>query len=217
MRAIADASVLYAQPLGEFGQQIDWGVGAAFGLRVPVRKSSPLSFRVDASVINYGHETREMCLSPTVGCRVQVKQVTSNDIVSLGVGPELAGPDRRLQPFLHGFAGVTAFVTESSLRGRNDHDGFAGTYNQHDFTFSWGGGAGVRARIPVAGVPVHLNLAGRYQNNGHVEYLRSGDITDQPDGSITLNRQRSRADLLSFHVGASVGVRMPKWPVGSGK
>ena len=38
------------------------------------------------------------------------------------------------------------------------------------------------------------------------EYLREGDIQDNPDGSITLFPVRSDTDLLTFHVGFSVGI-----------
>jgi hypothetical protein len=47
----------------------------------------------------------------------------------------------------------------------------------------------------------------RYHGNGEVEYLTEGGIIDHPDGSITLNPIRSQANLLTFTIGGSVGVR----------
>lgn len=88
VRAFAEASALYARPLRDSRRHVDHGVGVNLSVRVPLEEEGRLDLRLDGTVINYGHESREACLSPTIGCRVQVKQITSNDILSLGVGPE---------------------------------------------------------------------------------------------------------------------------------
>jgi hypothetical protein len=207
VRLHADASLLYAQPLGEFADYIDRGFGLVIGTAVPLRPNSPLSLRIDAGVINYGRETREVCLSQMVGCRVRVDLTTTNDILFAGFGPQLAVPVGAVQPYVHAFAGPAFFGTNSSLRGRDHHHGFAQTLNQHDVAFAWGGGGGLRLDLPVGATPVQLNLGARYHNHGRVEYLREGDITDLPDGSIVLAPQRSRADLVSIHAGATIGIR----------
>jgi hypothetical protein len=207
VRLHADASLIYAHPVGEFADHIDRGYGVAVGTTVPLRQGSPLSLRVDAGAINYGHETQQVCLSSTVGCRVRVDLTTTNNILFLGFGPQLAVPDGPVQPYLHLAAGMAYFGTSSSLRGLDDHRHFAMTVNQDDVSFAWGGGGGLRLGVAAGAVPVQINLGVRYHNNGRVEYLREGDITDRPDGSIVLDPQHSRADLLTFHVGASVGIR----------
>jgi hypothetical protein len=205
--ALADITGIYAHPLGEFADQIERGFGLGLGLSVPVRRGSPLHLRLEGNFINYGRETREVCLSPTIGCRVQVRLTTTNDILSFGVGPELAPGAGAVRPFLHGFGGLTAFATSSSLRGRNHEHSFANTVNHDHLGLAWGGGGGVRVELPVTATPVFLHLAGRYQNNGRVEYLREGDITDRPDGSIVLHPQRSRADLVTVQLGVSAGIQ----------
>jgi hypothetical protein len=212
IRLHADASLLYAQPLGEFADYIDRGFGLMIGSAVPLRPNSPLSLRIDAGVINYGHETREVCLSQTIGCRVRVDLTTTNDILFAGLGPQLAVPRGPVQPYLHAFAGPAFFGTNSSLRGRDHHHDFAQTLNQHDVAFVWGGGGGLRLELPFGATPVQLNLGARYHNHGRVEYLREGDIRDLPDGSIVLHPQRSRADLLSIHAGATIGIRPRRQP-----
>jgi hypothetical protein len=212
IRLHADAALLYARPLGEFAEYIDRGFGITVGTAVLLRPASPLSLRVDAGVINYGHETREVCLSSTIGCRVRVDLTTTNDILYVGFGPQLAAPQGPVQPYVHAFAGPTLFGTNSSLRGRDHHHNFAQTLNQHDVAFSWGGGGGLRLELPFGPTPVQLNLGARYHNHGRVEYLREGDITDLPDGSIALHPQRSRADLLSVHAGATIGIRPRRQP-----
>jgi hypothetical protein len=55
---------------------------------------------------------------------------------------------------------------------------------------------------------VFLDIGARYHDNGRdVRYLREGGVRDLPDGGIQLDRIRSRADLITWHVGVSVGVR----------
>jgi len=125
VRLHADAALLYARPLGEFAEYIDRGFGLMVGTAVPLHPTSPLSLRIDGGAINYGRETREVCLSPTVGCRVRVDLTTTNDILYVGFGPQLAVPGGPVQPYLHVFAGPAFFGTNSSLRGRDHHHGFA--------------------------------------------------------------------------------------------
>ena len=52
---------------------------------------------------------------------------------------------------------------------------------------------------------VALDFGVRYHRNGTVRYLREGAIRTLPDGSISFVPIQSRADLLSFMVGVSVG------------
>jgi hypothetical protein len=55
---------------------------------------------------------------------------------------------------------------------------------------------------------VFLDLGARYHDNGrNVRYLRKGGIRDLPDGRIELDVIQSRADLVTWHIGVSVGGR----------
>jgi opacity protein-like surface antigen len=205
--AHVDVSLLYARPLGEFAENIDRGFGASAGAALLLRPGSPLSLRGDLGVINYGNETKEVCLSSTVGCRIMVDLTTSNNIVFGAVGPQLAVPAGPIRPYVHGGIGFAYFGTTSSVRGRGEQDNFANTTNHQDLTFAANGGGGMRFDLPFGETPVLVDLGVRYHDNGRVEYLRRGDITDRPDGSIELHPRRSEANLLSFHVGVSIGLR----------
>ena len=48
-----------------------------------------------------------------------------------------------------------------------------------------------------------LNLGARYYYGGEATYLKEGDITDNDDGSVTLNRRRSKTDLVLWQLGVS--------------
>ena len=41
-----------------------------------------------------------------------------------------------------------------------------------------------------------LNLGARYHYGARARYLREGDITDNPDGSININPRSSKTDLV---------------------
>ena len=207
VRAFAEGSVLYAQPVGEFADHIDRGVGLALGLSVPIRERSPWSIRLNGGVLNYGNERREVTLGGSVGGRIRLDLTTTNNVFYLGVGPQVAVTTGTLRPYALAFAGGAYFNTTSSLSGTGDHEEFGRTVNHDDLAFSWGGGAGVRLPLPVSTVPVLVDFGARYHRIGEVEYLREGDITDRPDGTIQLDPQRSRADMLTIHVGVSVGLR----------
>jgi opacity protein-like surface antigen len=125
----------------------------------------------------------------------------------LGGGPQLMAPSGRVRPYVNATAGFSYFATTSSVKGRSNDESFADDTNFDDTPFSWGGGAGIL--IPVSHKErslVFIDIGARYHNSGKsVQYLREGGIQDLPDGAIQVNPIRSRADLVTWHVGLSIG------------
>lgn len=201
----AGGALVYAQPRGEFGDYVDQGFGAA-GHFLYAPRGSVLGLRVDGGFVNYGSERSTVPLSSTLGGRIRVDLNTSNNIAFFGVGPQLGLPDGRLRPYVNAFAGASYLYTESSLEGVDDERDFARTTNYDDVTFGWGGGAGVYVPVRRGAAPISIDLGARYHNNGEAEYLREGDIRDNPDGSITLSPVRSDTDLFTLYLGVSVGI-----------
>lgn len=208
IRAIAGGGLVIAQPVGEFADFIDTGVGIGGQFVLRLDRAGVIGLRADGGFIIYGHEKKTACLSATVGCRIEVDVNTSNNIAYFNVGPELALPHGPVRPYVNGSVGVAYFATNSSASGhRSGSASFAETTNFDDATFAWQAGGGVRVPLGLKRVPLFIDLGARYNTNGTAEYLREGDIEDQPDGSIVLNPQRSETNLLTFQVGVSVGVR----------
>jgi hypothetical protein len=206
LRASAGLGLIVAQPIGEFSDVIDagYGVGGQFVLRLDPH--GILGLRADAGVIIYGHEKKRVCFSQTVGCRVEVDLVTSNDIAFVSIGPELAVPVGPVRPYVNGSVGYSYFATRSSINGLGNESGFS-TNNFDDGTFAWQAGTGLRVPVSMRRVPVFVDAGVRYNTNGRVAYLREGDITDLPDGSIVLNPRRGEANLVTVVIGASLGIR----------
>ena len=206
IRAWTGGALMIATPVGEFDSYVGtgWGLSGHFALKLD--SDGLVSLRADAGFVNYGNERKRVCLSPTVGCRIEVDLTTSNNIFAFSFGPQLAVPGGPLQPYFNASIGGSYFATVSSVSGTSSED-FASTTNFDDFTFSWQLGSGLRIPVPIGSSPFYLDFGARYNINGEVEYLTEGGIIDNPDGSITLNPIRSEANLVTFVIGASFGVR----------
>ncbi len=197
-----------AQPVGVFADVIDtgWGLGGHLAL---FGGDGPWSLRLDAGFVEYGRVTQRVCLSPTVGCRIQVDLVTSNNIVPVSIGPQLMLPRAPVRPYVTAGVGFSWFSTESRVE---DVDGFSqgvfSTNNFSDLTLAASVAGGVTIRLTRGRTPVSLDLGARYHRNGEAEYLTEDDIVDEPDGSITVLPNRSEANLVTFHLGVSVGIPM---------
>lgn len=202
----AGGSFVWGEPQGEFGQHVAQGLGGQAFYAHRLDRDGLIGIRVDGGFLNYGYERDRVLLSPTVGGRITVDLVTTNNIAYLGVGPQIGLPRGVLQPYAHGFAGVSYLYTSSSLRGSGGGDTFAETTNFDDATFAYGGGAGLYIPLRGGPSPISLDLGATYRNAGQAAYLREGDIEDRPDGGIILHPRVTDTDLLAFHIGVAVGI-----------
>jgi hypothetical protein len=211
-RLHAGGGLAIAQPLSDFSEYVSVGGGIHAFLRVNVEESGRLALRIHGGFLNYGNETQRVCLSETVGCRIEVDLTTSNNIFLVGAGPELAVQVGSSRLYGNTTVGFGYFSTDSRVAGTGQEQAFASTRNFGDGGLSWNAGGGVE--IPVARarqVPLALDLGLSYQGNGRREYLTRGGITDRPDGSLEFDVKRSDADFLLWRIGisAAVGRRAP--------
>jgi hypothetical protein len=51
-----------------------------------------------------------------------------------------------------------------------------------------------------------FNLGARYYYGGRATYLNKGDITDNPDGTITPHPRNSKTDLVLWQLGFSFNI-----------
>ncbi len=199
-----DGTLVGAQPTGEFGLNVDEGWGFELGGRYELDPAGSVSIRASLGFINYGSETLRFC--SVYGCRVGVDLNTRNNILFLGVGPELGIQMGPLRPYARVAVGVGYFETTSGLSGDDSGYKYASTNNLVDVVFQQRVGGGLGLRLSNGRRPVWLDLGVDYHHNGMATYLREGDIVDQPDGSIVISPRRSEANLMTFRVGVSIGV-----------
>ena len=205
-RGAAGASVVYGRPTGEFLDNVKQGFGVNGFFRWNIDRQGIFSIRADGSWLSYGRETKRVPLSSTLG-RINVDLTTSNNIVALGIGPQLTVPSGPIRPYANASVGGSYFFTESSVEGsNNNNEPFANTTNYDDATFAWTYGGGLLVPIGVR-QDVSLDLGARMAYNGQVKYLRKGGITDLPNGDIVLHPIQSEANLIIFHIGISAAIR----------
>ncbi len=210
-RLMGGLSFTVGQPRGAFDRYVAEGYGVAAHGLYRLDAQGALAVRLDGGALNYGRETLRLPLSGRPGGgRVQLDLTTTNNIFWLGVGPQLMAPRGVVRPYVHGTAGLTYFATTSSVRGRGGaSEPLAEDTNYGDTRFAWAGGGGVL--VPVyrtARTLVFADLGVQYRDSGRdVRYLREGGIRDLPDGGVELDVIRSRADMLTWHLGVSVGGR----------
>lgn len=207
IRSQVGGQVYYAQAVGDFADFIDHGWGGALHGTLLLGDPGVLGLRFDAGFMSYGRDRIRDCITPS--CLVQGDITTSNNLAYVGVGPQLQVPVGPLRPYVAGQVGWTFLWTESKIEGtNNDNQPFASSTNQNDNAFSYGGTAGLLVPFNQgARNPISLDLGVRYLRTGEVEYLRKGDIIINPGSQPTLDIQRSRADLVTYFVGITVGVR----------
>ena len=206
VRGGGGAGFVIALPQGDFGNAVDAGYGGQLFGTFNVTGNGLLRLRFDAGWLQYGSEKFQGCFSRTVGCRVKVDVVTTNQIGFLSAGPELMLPSGFVRPYVNGGLGLTYFTTASHVPG--GQEAIASTDHLEDGVFAVSGGAGLY--IPIAlskTAPLAIDLSARYYHNGRASYLREGDIRDNPDGTISFEPRRTEADLITLQLGVSVGFR----------
>lgn len=197
---------VYARAVGEFRDYIEHGGGLNANITFPVTRQSPLALRADGGFIVYGSETRRVCFGGGVGCFIELDLTTTNTIAYLNVGPQLMVPTGAVRPYVNAAIGGAYFATTSSVEGSGNNDQFASTTNFDDLTFAWNAGGGLLIRIAGGSSrPVFIDFGARYHGNGEVEYLKKGDISEGPGGTLIIEPTRSEANLLSFQLGVSFG------------
>ena len=200
-RGAIGGTVILAEPAGEFADAINrsWG-GSAVGHYNLTRF---FRIRAEGGYMQYGSEKREVCLPD---CRVRFDEVTTNGIGFGSVGPELVLPARFIRPYVHAGIGGSYFSTSSHLDGVDDENDIGETTNFDDGTFLVTAGGGVYLPFMVKGTELAIDLGVRYNRNGTARYLREGDIQTNPDGTISFTPTQSKANLVTFMMGLSVGL-----------
>ncbi len=205
-RAFASVYLVAAQPLGEFNEYIDWGGGIGGSLLYAFDRQGAIGLRLDMAYMIYGHETKRVPLSPSLG-RIRVDVSTSNNIVVVGVGPQVMMPTGTVRPYLNGTVGMSYFFTQSSVEGSADVEPFASSTNFDDTIFAWTAGGGLY--IPLRKRQRHsisLDIGAQYHANGEARYLREGSIQEDGTGEIYFEPIRSRTSLMTYRVGVTIGL-----------
>jgi hypothetical protein len=200
-------TLITAHPVGKFADYVGPGGGfSLFGL-LYMGDRRTLGLRLDLDLIVYGSNTVTRPLSPSLPL-VDVEVTTENSIASLAFGPQLVLGRGRVRPYLHGSAGVSQFVTTTSVWSSGNPYPFASTQNQEDHAFFLSAGAGVRMLLSRSSRhPLGLELGGHYLRRGLADYLVKGETQGGSGEEIPLETIRSETNLATFHLGLTLGFR----------
>ena len=194
--------LVISQPKGEFANNAPNGVGFDVTGMFRVDPRGFFNIRADLGGVQYGRETQRVNF-PNTG-RVSLDVETSNRIGFGAIGAQVQIPDGWFRPYANAALAATYFWTESSLSGIDAGDDSFSTTNYDDWSRAWVFGGGLM--IPFGKSMGALNLGARYHYGGQATYLREGDITDNPDGTITLNPRRSKTDMVVWQLGVSLTI-----------
>ena len=206
-RSSGSFAITQSRPLGDLARNIKFGYGGSAAYLFRLDHAGMFSLRADAAFVDYGHETKHVPLSSTIGGRIQVKVVTRNHVVPVSIGPQLTWPRGIVRPYIHGGFGGQFFFTDSHVDGIDDNHDFGRTENQSDGTASWIAGGGFY--VPVTHrqrVNVLLDLGVQYFGGGHAQYLRPGSIEDLANSQIRITPLESDTPMALVRVGVRVGL-----------
>jgi hypothetical protein len=191
-----------SQPKGEFANNVPNGYGFDLTGMFRLDPQGYFNLRADLGGVRYGHQ-RERIGFPVSG-RVAVDLNTDNQSGFGAFGVQLQIPDGWFRPYANAAVAATYFWTESSISGADNSESFIQTTNLDDWSHAWVFGGGVM--IPFGKSIGALNLGARYHYGASATYLKEGDITDNPDGSINLNPRNSKTDLVLWQLGVSFAI-----------
>jgi hypothetical protein len=201
-------SFIVAEPQQEFADHVNTSFGASINALWRPQSDGPLGIRFEGGFIGYGSEKKTVPFSETVGGRVMVDVTTSNFIAFAHAGPQLSMTRGPIRPYIAPSVGFAYMATVSSVSGSGNGDGenSISDTNYDDVMFSYGATGGVYIPVSRGSVPVAIDLSLRYHRNGRASYLVEGSIQDNDDGTISFDPVRTRANMLTFQVGVSVGI-----------
>ena len=203
-RMEAGAAFEYAQPIGDFRQNVRQGFGGAGHFVLGLDPQAIVGIRVDAGFINYGNETHYVPFSSSVR-RIIVREETSNNIFVASVGPQLTLPLGRVRPYVNAGIGLAYFFTQTSLTTDDNSQQIAQTTNYSDNSLAYTGGAGFNVPLTSGSSPMSLNIGARYNSISSASYLTKGDIMDDPNSQygIIITPHQSAADFITYQLGIS--------------
>jgi hypothetical protein len=194
------------RPQGELAHNIGVGYGANAAYLYRLDAAGVWSIRADVAAAAYGNESSHSAFSETVGGRVQVNTRTTNYIVPMFVGPQVAWTTGVIQPYMNAGIGAQTFVTESAVEDGFGYGAIASSTNQVDATLAWVAGGGVRVPIVARSTRAQLDFSMQYVHGGRARYLAPGSITDLPGGNVSISAFESATHLIMLRAGARIGL-----------
>jgi hypothetical protein len=191
----AGFTLVVAQPLGEFRRTGDVAAGITGFAVVPLDRTASVGLRIDGGYMVYDAAYRGYGIS------------TTSSIGSLAVGPQITLGQGPIRPY--GFATLGGSIFWTSVSDNN----YCGCYDSDvfllngRFTTVTQVGTGLIIAVSRRRTAVALDLGVRDVRHERVRYVPAGGITENADGSFTVERVQTPVRMRVFQIGVSVGIR----------
>ncbi len=191
----AGITLVVAQPLGEFRRNGDVAAGLTGFAVVGLGRSSTVGLRIDGTYMVYDAAYRGYGIN------------TTSSIGSLALGPQVTLGQGPIRPY--GFATVGGSMFWSSVSDAN----YCGCYDSDVFVLNGRFttvtqlGTGLLINLSRRRTAVALDLGVRDVRHDRVRYVPAGGITENSDGSFSVQRVETPVRMRVFQVGVSVGIR----------
>ncbi|HEV8264580.1 MAG TPA: hypothetical protein VGQ06_06490 [Gemmatimonadales bacterium] len=194
-RGYAGINLVVAQPLDDFRRTGGVSAGLTGFAVMPLGRSARMGLRIDGSYMVYESDYRGYGIS------------TTSSIGSLALGPQITLGEGPIRPYAFATLGGSLFWTSLSDQGYcgcYDDDVF---YLNGRFTTATQLGTGVMMVLSRGHTPVSLDLGVRDLRHAQVRYVPVGGITDNGDGTYTVDRVETPVRMRVYQIGVSVGIR----------
>ena len=191
-----------SQPKGEFATaQVPTGYGFDVNGLFKIDPKGWFSIRADGGGVQYGHEHVELGF---LTGRVPLALNTDNRIGFGSLGLQVQIPDGWFRPYASASYGQVYLYTQSCVSAEDQS--FEDQCHTNHGDWAGAGIFGGGLMIPFGKSLGGLNLGARYHYGAKATYLKKGDITDNPDGTVTLNVHESKTDLVLWQIGFSFNI-----------
>ena len=188
-----------AQPLQDFANYIKAGFGFGGQVSHALDPQRIFSIRAKIDYLIYGHDTERY---QVYGGDLDI--TTSNNILSMGIGPQLMAPGPGVRPYVNGTFGFSYFSTGTELKWRYADEAVDSWTDFSDAVMAWTAGGGLLVPLGSGARPILLDLGATYHGNGEAEYLREGSITRDESGETYFTPIRSRTNMVVYTIGISI-------------
>lgn len=203
-------SLAVSQPLGDLRRGGRVGFGVSGFASISADRAGVLGLRLEGGTQNYG--TTSFRNASNLGFfATNLRQITSNDVFWVGVGPQVTIPLGPVRPYGFATVGGANFSTSTTLQYAlyNDPYGLNREFQATDLSnwaFARAAGGGVRFRVGgTRRNAAFVDLGARWQRVNNVRFLVPGVIpADVDPNSLALT---GRPSFVTYHLGVSLAGR----------
>lgn len=186
-RGLVGLTIMGAEPWRDFRRYGDVAAGLTFfGVT-----GKSLGVRIEGAYLGYGRDYRSYGLH------------TTSSIGSLAVGPQLTIGSGALRAYGFATLGGSLFWTSVSDDGCGCYDDEV-VFLRGDFTTNRSTGVGVLLNVSSR---MALDVGVRETLHEEVRYVPAGGISENSDGSFTVDRVQTPVGMRIWHAGISFAIR----------